>query len=130
MNEDPLLAAVQRGDPRCPDGRALARLGALVRADRPRSVDLCARVRAALPADDHALAGLDPWGKTPPPPLWARRGRASAPRARRLAAIWSALSGPGPRWHLPLWLCLALLAVLAVVLLLFGALQRAAPPAP
>lgn len=44
---DPLLHALQ-GDPACPDGEALVRLGELVRAQRPRPADLRDAVRARL----------------------------------------------------------------------------------
>lgn len=64
--EDPLLMAVQTGDPRCPDGRALARLGALVRrvAQPLRESDLRARVLAGCaavrdaPYEDAEAGGL------------------------------------------------------------------------
>nr|MBA3710099.1 hypothetical protein [Planctomycetota bacterium] len=47
---DPLLRAVADGDPACPDGRALARLGALVRdhARPPAPIDVAAAVRARM----------------------------------------------------------------------------------
>ncbi|MBA2482553.1 MAG: hypothetical protein H0V44_17960, partial [Planctomycetes bacterium] len=50
---DPLLRAVADGDPACPDGRALARLGELVRthARPPGRVDVAADVRARLVGD-------------------------------------------------------------------------------
>jgi hypothetical protein len=46
-DSDPLLRAVARGDEHCPDGRALARLGALLRSPAP-TADLRARVEARL----------------------------------------------------------------------------------
>ena len=61
---DPLLRAIAAGDERCPDGRALARLGALTRDDgvRPRG-DLAERVlhrlRADLPADATLATAVD-----------------------------------------------------------------------
>ena len=60
MSTDPLLKAVAEGDPHCPDGVALARLGRLVRNLPTPTANLAARVRAARPAvesaeDDDAL---------------------------------------------------------------------------
>jgi len=60
---DPILDAVQKGNDRCPDGRALARLGEEVRARvRVEGVDLHDRVlaacQAAAEADD--TVGEDP----------------------------------------------------------------------
>ncbi len=52
--DDPLFRAVVAGDSACPDGAALARLGDLVRSQArpPEAVDLVARVREALDADE------------------------------------------------------------------------------
>jgi hypothetical protein len=57
--DERLLTALQEGDERCPDGRALARLGQLFRdsATLPRSPDLAARV-VAVCADPAALAAV------------------------------------------------------------------------
>jgi hypothetical protein len=57
-SSDPLLRAIQRGDPNCPDGASLARLGKLARAaGANHSVDLSERVRRSLA--DGAAAGSD-----------------------------------------------------------------------
>ncbi len=62
MSSDPLLKAIARGDPHCPDGQRLVRLGELTRraAQNPR-VDLRDRVRAALSnaADPQITAETD-----------------------------------------------------------------------
>ena len=50
---DPILRAISDGNTSCPDGRALAQLGELVRihSGPPRAVDLAGRVRSQLDAD-------------------------------------------------------------------------------
>lgn len=58
---DPLLRALASGDPACPDGRSLARLGELMRAQSapPRSADLAARVAARLGEEAEAAVAVD-----------------------------------------------------------------------
>lgn len=86
---DPLLKAIARGDPNCPDGANLARLGELARrASAPAGRDLRDRVRAALAAADGADAddgaGIDAMvDGTATDPALARLGglvRGIAPR--------------------------------------------------
>ncbi len=59
---DPLLRAVSDGNPACPDGRALARLGELIRAHSqlPGDSDLAPLVRSRLDADDSVSIAPDP----------------------------------------------------------------------
>ena len=60
-NSDPLLRALKDGDPHCPDGRALAKLGDLISAhSEPTAVELgdsiLHRLRAEPVADRHSAA--------------------------------------------------------------------------
>ena len=128
---DPLLRAVATGDPACPDGRALAALGELVRtAATPARADLAAKVRAKLHAgvadrdrrldqlDDDAIdahfdgkntdAGLAAFGTLvrgavqPPRPVdLVSKVRAKLHRTQRLQAI--GLDGDGGRRRLRIW---------------------------
>ncbi len=130
-DSDPLLRAVATGDPACPDGRALAALGRLVRsAATPAPADLAAKVRARLHAgttaparnlnqlDDDAIdahfdgerndAGLTVFGALvreagqPPRPIdLVAKVRAKLHHSRRLEAI--GLDGKGGRSRLRIW---------------------------
>ncbi|TVR44553.1 MAG: hypothetical protein EA402_06725 [Planctomycetota bacterium] len=59
---DPIFRALVAGDEQLPDGRALARLGGVLRdnARPPQPVDLMARIRARLAEEDAATAGVAP----------------------------------------------------------------------
>ena len=54
-DSDPLLRAVASGDEHCPDGRALARLGRLVRGQAPAPSDLRPRLSDRLAVDEADL---------------------------------------------------------------------------
>jgi hypothetical protein len=103
---DPLLRAVSDGNPACPDGRALARLGELVRAASrpPRETDVAAAVRARLRADDTVamsddapdFAGAEAEAIDA---LWNRdrpAGSGSGSELERLGGLIAALKPPAP----------------------------------
>lgn len=58
-DSDPLLRAIATGDEHCPDGKALAQLGRLIRGQQPLSTDLRARVETRLAVDEGQLASSD-----------------------------------------------------------------------
>lgn len=144
MSSDPLLRAVAHGDEHCPDGRNLARMGALVRAAAPRAhADLRDRVRDALGeasrvdgdgADDTAIerwlagapdAALDRLGalaraasgQPRQADLRDRVRRAIAPASLRLTPSQAAAAGR--RWRL----VAAIAAVHVAAILLFTSLD-------
>ena len=51
-DSDPLLRAVARGDEHCPDGKALVRLGRLLRSETPDPANVSERVIARLALDE------------------------------------------------------------------------------
>lgn len=144
MSGDPLLAAVQRGDPRCPDGRALAALGRLARAEAPAPVDLVPRVLAALPADGaDDGAAIDAWvAGAPCAPLDRLRqlrrellAPAPADLAPRVRAAlgprrWRPDAAAAARWAARLRVALAVAAVHVLALLLVWTAPRAPEPEP
>ena len=58
-DSDPLLRALAHGDEHCPDGKALAQLGRLLRSQQPRASDLRSRVESRLAVADGQLASDD-----------------------------------------------------------------------
>ncbi len=58
-DSDPLLRAIASGDEHCPDGKALAQLGRLVRGQRPLASDLRARVETHIAIAEGQLASDD-----------------------------------------------------------------------
>ena len=58
-DSDPLLRAIATGDEHCPDGKALAQLGRLIRGQQPLPSDLRARVETRLAVDEGHLASDD-----------------------------------------------------------------------
>jgi len=96
---DPILRAISDGNTSCPDGRALARLGELVRTHSgpPRSVDLARRVRSQLDSDavrvvDEPLA-LSPDEQVLVDGLWDG-DQAGSPELERLSALISSVTPP------------------------------------
>lgn len=58
-DSDPLLRAIATGDEHCPDGKALAKLGRLIRGEQPLASDLRTRVESRLAASEGQLATDD-----------------------------------------------------------------------
>ena len=58
-DSDPLLRAVARGDEHCPDGKALVRLGRLLRNEAPAPANVSDRVIERLALDEADVATLD-----------------------------------------------------------------------
>ena len=58
-DSDPLLRAIATGDEHCPDGKALAQLGRIIRGQQPLPTDLRARVETRLAVDEGQLASDD-----------------------------------------------------------------------
>lgn len=59
-DSDPLLRAIAHGDEHCPDGRALAKLGALLRAAPGASAGSDLRARVASKLTTSAVSAIDP----------------------------------------------------------------------
>ncbi|GDY14531.1 hypothetical protein LBMAG53_34090 [Planctomycetota bacterium] len=149
---DPLLNAVAEGDQACPDGRALANLGALVRTGSapPRPTDLSGPVQrrvAQLPADSdddpidahyqlglpdaelEALGGLIRQASSLPRPVDLRaRVKAGIAGSRRMSTVLAVQ----PRSRLRVWHAVVaahLAAALILALVTFGP-ERGGRPAP
>lgn len=58
-DSDPLLRAIASGDEHCPDGKALAQLGRLIRGQQPLASDLRTRVETHLAIAEGQLASDD-----------------------------------------------------------------------
>jgi len=93
-SSDPLLRAVQDGDPACPDGRALASLGRLMRqhAALPASHDLTAGVRARLNNDTQRHVDLEDAIEA----TWNGAGLPDAHLTRLAGLVRMATELPGP----------------------------------
>ncbi len=116
MSTDPLLKAVADGDPRCPDGAALGRLGRLVRSVGPAPANLTARVASARqlppPAEED--------DRLPAPLAQRIAGIAPRPvdlRARVRAAIHAPAAGRTDPQRLRVWLWVGAAHVAALIAL-------------
>ena len=58
-DSDPLLRAIANGNEQCPDGKALAQLGRLIRGQQPLATDLRARVETHMAIAEGQLASDD-----------------------------------------------------------------------